>query len=354
MGRMLALAALPLGIRTTVLDPTSDACAAAAADQIIAPFDDPAALGQLAARSDVITFEFENVPSAAVDALAAEHKVAPSARALAASQDRLVEKQLFQSLGIGTAEFCTVDTGAELETAFARLGPLVIKTRRFGYDGKGQARVQSPADFADALAVIGEGDAIAEGLVRFDRELSQVSVRAGDGSVAHYPLAQNVHRNGILHASVAPAPDVSEELAQTARSYSESLVTHLGYVGVIAVELFEVGGQLLANEFAPRVHNSGHWTIDGAVCSQFENHMRAVSGLPLGSTTLITSCVMLNLIGDTPPLPALAAIPGLRVHLYGKQARPGRKVGHVTLLQMDGNFEQHRLAAEQLIDQVGA
>ncbi|MBJ7348450.1 MAG: 5-(carboxyamino)imidazole ribonucleotide synthase [Thermoleophilaceae bacterium] len=348
---MLALSALPLGIQTTVLDPASDACAAAAADQIIAPFDDAAALGQLGARSDVITFEFENVPASAVEALAAEHKVAPNARALAASQDRFAEKQLFRQLGIGTAEFRAVETAGDLETAFAELGPLIIKTRRLGYDGKGQARVQTAADFPDALAVIGEGDAIAEGLVPFDRELSQVSVRAADGSVAHYPLAQNVHRDGILRTSVAPAPGVTDKLAQQARAYSESLMEHLGYVGVIAIELFDVNGDLVANEFAPRVHNSGHWTIDGAACSQFENHMRAVSGLPLGSTALITNCVMFNLIGEAPPLASLAAMFGLRVHLYGKKARAGRKVGHVTLLNVDSDFEKNLVAVQALIDQ---
>ncbi len=352
LGRMLALAGAPLGIRTTVLDPSRDACAAAVADQIVAPYDDKAALSQLAERSDVVTFEFENVPAAAVRELAEHQRVEPDAAALAVSQDRLAEKQLFGELGITTARNEPVDDEQQLRNVAAAFGgPLVLKTRRFGYDGKGQTNVQTAGDVTGALKALEGAPAIAEALVEFTRELSQVSVRSRDGMVLHYPLVENVHRDGILRETRAPADGVNETTASQARGYMEALMAHLGYVGVLALELFDTPDGLLANELAPRVHNSGHWTIDGAACSQFENHLRAVCGLPLGEVALREPCTMLNLIGGVPPLAELAAVPGARIHLYDKQSRPGRKVGHVTLLGGDGDeFERHLAALRELVE----
>lgn len=333
LGRMLALAAATLDLRVTVLDPATDACAATAADLIVAPYDDAAALAQLAERSDVVTFEFENVPGDALRTLADAHRVAPPPRALEVSQDRLLEKQLFAKLGIATAPYAPADDAESLASALAELGvAAVVKTRRLGYDGKGQAHASGADDAAQVFSMIGARPAIAEQLVAFDRELSQVSVRGQGGALAHYPLVENRHADGILRETHAPAAGAGDALAARAREYVTALLEELDYVGVIALELFQVGDDLLANEFAPRVHNTGHWTIDAAVCSQFENHLRAVCGLPLGGGDALGPCTMFNLIGGLPELGELAAVPGARIHLYGKAPRPGRKLGHVTLL----------------------
>lgn len=344
---MLALAAAPLDISCTVLDPAGDACAAVAAGHIRAAFDDAAALADLSTSCDVVTFEFENVPA---EALAAVRSPRPPAGALAASQDRLTEKQLFEKLGVATAPYRAVISLEELHAAVGELGaPAVLKTRRLGYDGKGQARISHPEDVAEAWRAIGEAPAILEGLVEFERELSIVAVRGADGETAFYPLTENVHRDGILRESRAPAAvdgAGAASLAQTARRYAQSLLDDLDYVGVLALELFQHGARLLANEFAPRVHNSGHWTIDAAPTSQFENHIRAVAGLPLGATEPATECVMLNLIGGAPPVDELLAVPGAHLHLYGKEPRPGRKIGHVTLTSTPGLTAES--AAERL------
>lgn len=351
LGRMLALAGAQLGIRTTVLDPARDACAAAVADQIVAPYDDAAALAQLAERSDVVTFEFENVPAESVRALADHKRVAPGPEALAVSQDRVLEKRLFADLDIPTGRSEPVDDADQLRAAASSIGgPLVLKTRRLGYDGKGQARLAGPDDAAEAFASVGGAPSIAEQYVEFSRELSQISVRGRDGDVRHYPLVENRHREGILRETLAPAGNVSDELANAARGHTERLMNRLDYVGVLALELFETDDGLLANELAPRVHNTGHWTIDGAVCSQFENHLRAVCGLPLGECAVRQQCAMLNLIGGVPPLAEIAAIPGLRIHLYDKEPRPGRKVGHLTLLGEGDEFEQLLQALRELVE----
>ena len=308
LGRMLALAGAPLGVRFRFLDPASDACAGEVGELLVGDYDDPELLDRLADGANAVTFEFENVPLEAARRVGA----IPSVRALEHGQDRLIEKELFRSLGIPTARYGRLDdTGV----------PALVKSRRLGYDGKGQRVVDSPA----AL----EAGELAEEIVPFDRELSIVAVRGRDGETAFYPLAENEHRGGILAVTRAPAPIAPQEEAEKIAS---TLLDALGYVGVLAVELFGVEGRLLANEFAPRVHNSGHWTIDGAVTSQFENHVRALLGLPLGSTEAIGEAVMANLVGSVPPLERLLAVPGARVHLYGKEARPGRKVGHVTLV----------------------
>jgi 5-(carboxyamino)imidazole ribonucleotide synthase len=308
LGRMLALAGLPLGLRFRFLDPASDACAGGVGELLVGSYNDPVLLERLADGAAAVTYEFENVP---VDA-ARRVGALPSARALELSQDRLTEKELFRRLGIPTARF-----GSLAETGL----PALVKTRRLGYDGRGQRLVR-----AEEPLRAGE---LAEEVVPFARELSLLAVRGRDGATAFYPLVENVHEKGILRLSRAPAADAPQAEAE---GYGRRLLDELDYVGVLALELFEVDGRLLANELAPRVHNTGHWTIEGAETSQFENHLRSVLGLPLGSTAARSPCAMVNLIGNVPPLEELLALPGAHVHLYGKDSRPGRKVGHVTLV----------------------
>jgi 5-(carboxyamino)imidazole ribonucleotide synthase len=334
LGRMLALAARPLGIDVTVLEPNPESPARAVAHHLVAEYDDERALRELA-HCDVVTFEFENIPDQAVRLLAQNQAVYPPPEALRVSQDRFTEKSTFRELGIETARFQSVDSLEDARAAFLNLGPLVLKTRRFGYDGKGQAVARQEADLEAAYAALKGAPAIAEELIPFDRELSVIAVRARDGEIAIYPLSQNTHRNGILHTSVAPAPNVSAPVEKEAKEMIEKLVARLSYVGVLALELFQVGEKLLANEFAPRVHNSGHWTIEGAVTSQFENHLRAVCGLPLGQTSLRAPSVMTNLIGRVPPHEEILALPDCHLHDYQKAPRSGRKVGHVTTLGVD-------------------
>jgi 5-(carboxyamino)imidazole ribonucleotide synthase len=308
LGRMLALAGAPLDVRFRFLDPSAEACAGDVGELLVGVYDDPELLDRLADGADAVTYEFENVPVESARRVAA----VPDARALEQGQDRLVEKQLFVGLSIPTTRFGTLDdTGV----------PALVKSRRLGYDGKGQRRVES-------REAIGQ-DELAEQLVPFDRELSIVAVRGRDGDTRFYPLAENEHRGGILAVSRAPARNAPQAQAE---EIATRLLDQLGYVGVLAVELFDVGGTLLANELAPRVHNTGHWTIDGAVTSQFENHVRAVLGWPLGATAAHGESVMLNLVGEVPPLQSLLAVQGAHVHLYGKEPRPGRKLGHVTLV----------------------
>jgi 5-(carboxyamino)imidazole ribonucleotide synthase len=309
LGRMLALAGAPLDVRLRFLDPAADACAGDVGELVVGAYDDPACLERLADGADAVTYEFENVP---VDAALAVGAV-PDPHALELGQDRLAEKELFRRLGIATAPFGSLE-----ETGL----PALVKYRRLGYDGKGQRVVETPGPLRD--------DELAEGIVSFDRELSIVAVRGRTGRTAFYPVTENEHRGGILAVSRAPAPGAPQEEAEALAS---RLLDELGYIGVLAVELFDVGGRLLANEFAPRVHNSGHWTIDGAETSQFENHLRAVLGLPLGATDARGPSVMVNLVGGSPPLERLLAIRGAHVHLYGKEPRPGRKIGHVTLVE---------------------
>ena len=311
LGRMLALAGAPLDVRFRFLGPAPDACAGDVGELLVGSYDDPELLDRLAEGADAVTYEFENVPVEAARRVGA----VPDARALEHGQDRLTEKELFRSLGIPTARYGSIeDVGV----------PALVKSRRLGYDGKRQRVVES-------VESVGE-DELAEELVRFDRELSIVAVRGRDGDTRSYPLAENEHRGGILAASRAPARDAPQAQAE---EIATKLLDALGYVGVLAVELFEVGGELLANEFAPRVHNTGHWTIDGAVTSQFENHVRAILGWPLGSTAASGASVLVNLVGAVPPLERVLSVPGAHVHLYGKAARAGRKLGHVTLVDAD-------------------
>ena len=332
LGRMLGLAGAPLGFTFTFLDPAAECPAAATGSWIRAAFDDEDALHGLAERSDVITYEFENVPVEAVRSIAALRPVHPSATSLEASQDRLSEKTLFGRLGIPTPRFEPVEGEAELARAVERLGlPAVLKTRRSGYDGRGQRVLTGPSDLAPALEALGDRGLLLEEHVPFDRELSIVAVRGRSGETACYPPIENRHGNGILRLSRAPAPEVTAALRTRAEGHALRLMEALGHVGVLALELFQTGDDLLANEMAPRVHNSGHWTIEGAATSQFENHLRAIAGLPLGAADVPGASAMVNLIGALPDVTGLAAIPGAHVHLYGKHPRPGRKLGHVTV-----------------------
>jgi 5-(carboxyamino)imidazole ribonucleotide synthase len=340
---MLALAGARLGQRMLFLDPAPDACAGAVGEQIVAPYDDPDALDALAARCDVVTYEFENVPVGAARTIAERVPVWPPPAALEVAQDRLAEKRLFERCGLRVPAYRAASGPEELEAAVAAVGiPCVVKTRRLGYDGKGQVVVRTPADL-DAAAALAGVPLIVEELVAFRRELSVLGVRGHAGDSRFYPLVENHHRAGILRTSIAPAPDLDPGLGAGAERNASAIMDALGYRGVIAIELFEADGEVLANEMAPRVHNSGHWTIDGAPVSQFENHLRAILGLPLGSTEATGPAAMVNLIGELPPLETLAALPEARIHLYGKQPRPGRKLGHVNLLAPD-----HRMLAEQL------
>ena len=335
LGRMLALEGIPLGHRFTFLEPSPDPPAGALGSVIAAPYDDPDALARIAHGADVVTYEFENVPAASAAYLADRLPVLPPPRALGATQDRFAEKQMFANLGIPTAPFHRLDTAGDLDAALAVTAlPTVIKTRRFGYDGKGQIVARSRAEAAAALEACGPG-LIAERFIRFERELSILAVRGRDGQRVSYPLTENHHRGGILRTSYAPAPEVTPVLQAAAETLAGRVMDELDYVGVLAIELFEEDGRLLANEMAPRVHNSGHWTLDGADTSQFENHIRAVTGLPLAAPRVPGPAAMLNIIGELPDTAAVAAVPGTHLHLYDKAPRPGRKLGHVNITGPD-------------------
>ncbi|MBN8726434.1 MAG: 5-(carboxyamino)imidazole ribonucleotide synthase [Xanthomonadales bacterium] len=345
LARMLALAGIPRGLGFLVMDGAADACAGEVAPLLTAGWDDREALQRLAAEVDVATFDFENVPAEAAEFLAGRTRVHPNPRALAISQDRLSEKTLFGEIGLPVPPFAAVDDRAGLDDALARIGlPAVLKTRRFGYDGKGQAVLRGPGDADAAWARLGGHPLILEGFVPFTREVSVVAVRSPGGEFRHYPLTRNWHVDGILSASLAPVPGI-DALERQAAAHARALAERLDYVGTFALELFEHEGRLLGNEMAPRVHNSGHWTIEGAVCSQFENHLRAVLDLPLGDTAARGSSVMLNWIGALPDARAVLATPGAHWHDYGKSARPDRKVGHATVCADGPGALAERLAA---------
>lgn len=350
LARMLALAASPLGIRTLVVDGSADACAGQVTELVVADWSDEVALDAFADRVDVVTFDFENVPSAVAERLAARVEVFPNPRALAMAQDRLTEKNLFRECGLGTPDFAPVDTREDLIGAVERIGlPAVLKTRRLGYDGKGQFRLKTQDDIDAAWAALGEAAGqvglILEAFVPFEREVSVVAVRGRDGTFRSWPLTRNWHVDGVLSLSLAPAPGATDELERAANAHARTVAEALDYVGVFALELFVCNGKLLGNEMAPRVHNSGHWTIEGAHTSQFENHVRAVLGLPLGDTGVRGASAMLNWIGDMPdPAPVLTTADG-HWHDYGKEARAGRKVGHATICAPDAGSLREKLAA---------
>ena len=335
LARMMALEGAPLGLRFVVFDPAADACAGQVAPLQVGAFDDVAALAEFAAKVDVVTFDFENVPAASAHWLAERKPVFPNPAALAVAQDRLSEKTLFRELDIPLPPFADIRSRDELAAKVAEFGaPCILKTRRLGYDGKGQFRIRSAADVDAAWQALGaqveNTGLILEGFVAFDREVSVVAVRGRDGEFRTWPLTGNWHVDGVLSASLAPAA-VSAVQQETAMAYARRVAERLDYVGVFALELFCRGEELLANEMAPRVHNSGHWTSDGAETSQFQNHLRAVLGLPLGDTRMLGHACMLNWLGALPDAGAVLAEPAGHWHDYGKQPREGRKVGHANL-----------------------
>lgn len=347
LGRMLAIAALQLGVRSRTFDPSSQACAKAASELIVGEYDDFSALDRFCTGATQCSYEFENVPLAAAEFIQKRSLLAPGLEALKISQDRLFEKKFFSELGIPTVEYRAAETLGELSSevnSMLATGAVVVKTRRQGYDGKGQLTCRSSTDFESGSSSLGAGPWVIERRIDFRREISIIAARSKKGELAVYPLVQNVHGDGILRhsalASVTPA-----EIKQ-AHAYITAMLERLNYVGVITLELFDLGDKLIANEFAPRVHNSGHWTIECAQTSQFENHVRAVLGLPLGSTELVSDFQMFNLVGTFPTPEAVLNIPGAHLHLYGKSPRAGRKIGHITV---SGKSESELTARAQAI-----
>ncbi len=332
LGQMLALAGYPLGLRCLLLDRSASAPGAQVAPLLTGELDDAAKLAELAAHSDVLTFDWENIPEQALAPLETMTLIRPPRAALAVSQDRLSEKALFSKLRIPVAAHAAIDSREELLRATRKLGlPGVLKTRRLGYDGKGQFVLHEAARIEEAWAAIGGPGLIYEKYQDFSREVSIVAARSPSGETVFYPLSANTHGAGILRYSVAPFAHA--DLERSARTYIKRVMNALAYVGVLAIEFFVVRGRLIANEMAPRVHNSGHWTIEGCVTSQFENHLRAICGLPLGSTRALGHTAMINFLGEMPDRERLLAIDGLALHDYGKEARPGRKLGHCTILK---------------------
>jgi 5-(carboxyamino)imidazole ribonucleotide synthase len=355
LARMLAQAGRPMGLKFVFLDPAVDSCAAEYGEHICADWDDETALRQLAQLSDVVTFEFENVPDSTASLIESLCPMYPPTRALFKSQDRIREKTMMQELGIPVAPFQAVSSRPDLIAAVENIGlPCVLKTRRFGYDGKGQAVLRFQEDLERAWQELGDHELICEGFVPFDVECSIIAARGTDGQTVFWPLTRNLHRDGILAISKAPA--FEEYLQSAAELLVQGLLDHLDYTGVVALELFLKDGELLANEFAPRVHNSGHWTIDGAHTSQFENHLRAICELPLGNTESSFRSLMFNLLGEMPEylkqLPAdHQPIPGVYWHDYQKTPRDGRKIGHVTVCA--GSETGLKARAAQLAAELG-
>jgi 5-(carboxyamino)imidazole ribonucleotide synthase len=331
LGRMLALAGYPLALQFRFLDSNADSPGGQVAPIVTGAFDDPQSLEHLAAAVDLVTYEFENVPVAALQKVAQTHPVWPPVDALRVSQDRLLEKQLFEKLKIPTPPFRAVDSLDDLRAAVRDIAlPCVLKTRRLGYDGKGQRYLRKPADVDAAWEALAGVPLILEGFIDFEREVSVVGVRSTTGEVRAYPIVANTHRDGILRVTLAPHRHPA--LQRAAEAHMKRVMKHFGYAGVLTIEFFVRRGKLVANEMAPRVHNSGHWTIEGAATSQFENHLRAILGLPLGDTRPVGHCAMVNFIGRMPQRADLLAMPGVHWHDYGKEPRPGRKIGHCTIV----------------------
>lgn len=344
LARMIALAGYPLGLEFIFLDPSADACANQLGEHLLGDYDDEDLLAQLAKKADVVTYEFENVPAKVAAFLGKRTIVYPPPKALQIGQDRLVEKNYFSELGIPTPDFAIIDTLEDLKIGVARLGfPAILKTRTLGYDGKGQVLLKPETDLAEAWESVRGYACVLEAFVPFRREVSIIAARSVSGEVKYYPLSENTHKGGILR--VAECRD-NDPLQAQAEDYVTRLLESLDYVGVITLELFEVDGKLLANEFAPRVHNSGHWTIEGAETSQFENHLRAILDLPLGSTSAVGKAAMANFIGGLPETKEVLAIENAHLHLYGKSPRKGRKVAHVTV--RSSNAESYQISLDKL------
>jgi 5-(carboxyamino)imidazole ribonucleotide synthase len=335
LARMMGLAGYPLGLRFRCLDPNPESPAADVMEHIQAPLNDPDALRQFSQGLDCITIESENIPVATLENLLLHGStINPGIKALATSQDRLYEKTTFQKLGIPTADFASIASREELEHEVrSRGGAFILKTRREGYDGKGQFRIKSPADVDAAWAALGGRDLILEKWLTFDAECSLISVRDAQGQTRFYPLVHNVHKEGILFTTEPWTAFSKKDLQGKAESYAQKVMQELDYVGVLTIEFFVMNDELVTNEMAPRVHNSGHWTIEAAYTSQFENHLRAILGLPLGSTALREPFTMINVIGQMPDALGLLKLDGLCLHDYRKKAAPKRKLGHITLLR---------------------
>ncbi|WP_043309670.1 5-(carboxyamino)imidazole ribonucleotide synthase [Pseudomonas sp. ML96] len=349
LGRMMALAGTPLGMHFSFLDPAADACAQALGEHILGDYDDQEQLRRLADQVDLVTFEFESVPAETVAFLSQFVPVYPSAESLRIARDRWFEKSMFKDLGIPTPAFADIQSQADLDAAVASIGlPAVMKTRTLGYDGKGQKVLRKAEDVVGAFAELGSVPCILEGFVPFTGEVSLVAVRARDGETRFYPLVHNRHDSGVLALSIASTAHPLQALAE---DYVGRVLKQLDYVGVLAFEFFEVDGGLKANEIAPRVHNSGHWTIEGAECSQFENHLRAVAGLPLGSTAKVGESAMLNFLGEVPEVSKVVAIEDCHLHHYGKAFKAGRKVGHATLRSKDMVSLKARIAEVEALIQ---
>jgi 5-(carboxyamino)imidazole ribonucleotide synthase len=332
LGRMLAQSASAMGLKCHIFAPEKDSPAfEVAAAHTCASYDDETALAKFASEVDVVTYEFENVPSACVTFLEKHIPVRPGSKALATAQDRIAEKNLARTLGVRTADFAEINSLSDLQTAVSKIGtPGILKTRRFGYDGKGQAKILKPADTETAWTTIKGQPAIYESFVNFESEVSVIAARSVDKNFAAYDVVENVHRNHILHTSTVPAK-MDATLQAEAIAIARRMLESLDYVGVMGVEFFVGKDVVYLNEIAPRVHNSGHWTMDACLVSQFEQHMRAVAGWPLGSTKRHSNVVMTNLLGhDIDAWATISAEPNARLHLYGKsEARAGRKMGHV-------------------------
>jgi 5-(carboxyamino)imidazole ribonucleotide synthase len=343
LGRMFCMAAQSLGYRVCVLDPAVNSPAGAVADDHLrAGYLDEAALAELARRCQAISTEFENVPAAALERLAREARVCPGAQAVSIAQDRIAEKRFVESCGVAVAPWAAVTSAADIDGIDAALLPGILKVARLGYDGKGQARVASASQARDAFEAFGATPCVLERRMALAFELSVIVARTADGGCATFPIARNLHHDGILAVSTVPA-DVDDRIAADARAAAQRIAARLQYVGVLCIEFFVTAdGGLLVNEMAPRPHNSGHYSIDAAVTSQFEQQARVMAGLPLGATDLLAPAVMLNILGDAwfvtgarrePDWQAVLSHSGAKLHLYGKEeARPGRKMGHVTVL----------------------
>lgn len=352
LGRMLALSGYPLGLTFRFFDPSPDAPVCHLAELAIGAYGDTEALDRFADGLDLVTYEFENVPATAAQHLSRSLPVYPPVKALDVAQDRLREKQFFNAIGIGTPRYRAVDTWDELHDAVNEIGlPAVLKTRREGYDGKGQEMLRAGEDLEPAWQRLGGRPLILEAFVPFDLEVAVIAARNRHGETASWPPVRIVQRQGMLHRAFVPADGIGSDLEQRAVDGVSRALRELEYVGVLAVEFFVVGGEVLGNEMAPRVHNSGHWTIEGAVTSQFENHLRAILGWPLGTTGALGAVALLNLIGQTPHPADVLLVTDAHLHLYGKAQRSGRKLGHITVRATDQETLAARVAElDRLID----